>query len=126
MPSFKAELEVEGVTHPLNRLHFYSNRKRDARGRPSSKSAWIVVAVIDVTEDSTITGWMIDKNGHKEAKITYYNADDDSVLKTWTLKQAMCYSMTEKFISDAGFMSTTLLIVGDEITNGNASLKYDA
>ncbi|GAB2790119.1 hypothetical protein GCM10027275_38730 [Rhabdobacter roseus] len=85
-----------------------------------------MVAAIDVEEDSTITGWMVDKNGVKDATITYYNSDDDSVLKTWTLKKAMCYSMTEKFIADAEFMSTTLLITGEEISNGNATLKYDA
>ena len=126
MASFRADLEVDGVTHPLNRLHFYSKRKRDPKGRPSSKSSWIVVVAIDVEEDSTITGWMVDKNGVKDATITYYNSDDDSVLKTWTLKKAMCYSMTEKFIADAEFMSTTLLITGEEISNGNATLKYDA
>ncbi|MBB5285575.1 hypothetical protein HNQ92_003735 [Rhabdobacter roseus] len=126
MASFRADLEVDGVIHPLSRLHFYSSRKRDPKGRPSSKSSWIVVAAIDVEEDSTITGWMVDKNGVKDATITYYNSDDDSVLKTWTLKKAMCYSMTEKFIADAEFMSTTLLITGEEISNGNATLKYDA
>ena len=126
MASFKAELEVDGVTHPLNRLNFYSNRKRDVKGRPSSKCAWFVVVAIDVVEDSTITAWMVDKNGSKEATITYYNADDDSVLKKWTLKNTLCYSMSEKFIADADFMSTTLLLIGDEVSNGNAALKNDA
>jgi hypothetical protein len=126
MASFKAELEVDGVVHPLNRFNFYTTRKRDAKGRPSSRSSWVAVASIDVHEDTTITGWMVDKNAHKDAKVTYYNADDDSVLKTWTFKQANCYAMTEKFISDVEFMSTTLLIVGEEVTNGNATLKFDA
>ncbi|MBC7891984.1 MAG: hypothetical protein H7Y12_07235 [Sphingobacteriaceae bacterium] len=125
MPSFRAELEVDGATHPLNTLHFYSSRKRDPKGRPSSHTMWVVVVDIDIVEDSAITAWMVDKNAKKDATITFYNADDDSTLKKWELKQAICYTMNEKFISDLGFMRTVLKISGKEISNGDSTMKFE-
>ncbi|MCY7352987.1 MAG: hypothetical protein LH606_20410 [Cytophagaceae bacterium] len=125
MPSFRAEMEIDGVAHPLNSMHFYSTRKRDPKGRPSSHTAWVFVLDIDIPEDSAITAWMVDKNSKKDATITFFNAEDDSALKKWELKEAICYTMVEKFIADVGYMKTILKIAGKEISNGDATLVYD-
>ncbi|MBC7891986.1 MAG: hypothetical protein H7Y12_07245 [Sphingobacteriaceae bacterium] len=125
MPSFKSEMEVDGETYSLLRTHFYGFRKRDPKGRPSSKAGWMVVMQMDLREESTISSWMLDKNSKKEVTIKFYNADDDSTLKEWQLTEAVCYNMSESFIADAGFMLTTILVAGTEIGNGNATLKYD-
>ena len=55
----------------------------------------------------------------------YYKIDDDSVLKQWDMKKVYCYTMRESFVADATFMLTDLLIAGQEVSNGNATLKYN-
>lgn len=126
MPSFRAEIEVDAVALPLNSMHFYSTRNRDPKGRPSSHTTWVFVLDVDIQEDSALTAWMVDKNSKKDVTITFFNADDDSTLKKWQLKEAVCYYMVEKFISDVGYMKTILKIAGKEITNGEATLVYDS
>ncbi|MBD2701064.1 hypothetical protein IC229_10495 [Spirosoma sp. BT702] len=126
MASYRAELEIDGGDPlPIKRLFFTATRKRDANGRPASSTSWRVLVALDTAEDNTFTQWMIDPKSQKDVTVKYRNIEDDSVLKQWELKKAYCYGMKESFVGDAMFMVTDLLVAGQEVTNGNATLKYE-
>ena len=125
MASFKAELEVDGETYKLKRVFFTATRKRDNNGRPASATNWQIMVALDAIEEGTFTEWMVDPKMQKDATVKFYNIDEDSVLKQWDMKGAYCYAMKEWFVSDASVMVTNLIIAGQEISNGNATLKFD-
>lgn len=128
MASFRTDMEIDGIADPIpvNRLFFTATRKRDQRGRPASSTNWIIHVTIDALEDSTITQWMVDPHMQKAVTIKFYKIDEEeSVLKQWKLEKAYCYAMGENFVADASFMTTELIIAGQEISNGNATLQYN-
>lgn len=125
MASFNAKLEIDGLSDPiqLRKIFVTCYRKRDSRGRPSSSTKWAIVVSIDTDEDSTFTQWMVDPSMEKRVAIKYYRIDEQgSVLKQWNIEKAHCYTMREGFVADSSILMTTLVISGDEITNGNATL----
>ncbi|WP_080055687.1 type VI secretion system tube protein TssD [Spirosoma aerolatum] len=127
MASFNAKLEIDGVSDPieLRKVYVTCHRKRDTKGRPSSAARWVIAVAIDTDEDGTFTEWMVSPTMAKNVTIKYYKIDEEgSVLKQWTMKDAHCYGMTEGFVADSSILMTTLVISGDEISNGNASLPH--
>ena len=125
MASFRAELEVDGKTFPLKRIFFTATRKRDANGRPASSTNWRMMLAIDTVEENAFTQWMVDPKMQKDVTVKYYKIDEESVLKQWELKSAYCFGMKESFVGDASYMLTDLLVAGQEVSNGNATLKFD-
>lgn len=125
MASFSAELEVDGQTIRIRRLFLSATRKRDANGRPASATNWQLMISVDTAEDNAFTQWMVDPKMQKDVTVKFYKIDEESVLKQWDLKKAYCFSMRESFAGDAAYLSTTLLVAGQEISNGNATLKFN-
>ncbi|MBC7891990.1 MAG: hypothetical protein H7Y12_07265 [Sphingobacteriaceae bacterium] len=123
MASFLVNLVIDGEELPLNRVNFFAMRNRDSKGRVSSNLAWTVAVSLDTTPENTFTDWMIDPNKKKDVSIKFYEGDEAE--KEWQFTQAYCIGFKESFVADSGKMETRIVISGELVTNGNATLKYD-
>lgn len=120
--SFKAVLKLDGEQYELTTCQVTVHRKADAKGKPSSKTIWTIHAVIDSTDDTKMTEWMIDPHLHKDGEIEIYKTDEDAKLKVISFKKAYCVLMKENFYSYTSFMKCLLQIVGEEISIGEAAI----
>ncbi len=128
MPSFHAQLDVDGTLYPVNRLFFTASRKRDDRGKPASGTIWRLIVSIDAVAQGPFAAWMFDAKMAKDIRLVYYNAtgqDESETLKEWSFKEVLAYGMVEVFIGDASFQTTNLVIAGKEVSNGNATLTLE-
>ncbi len=123
MASFILTLNIDGEEITLNRVNFFAIRSRDAKGRPSSSLAWTASMSMDTTPETAFTDWMIDPNMKKDVSIKFYRGDE--VEKEWQFNQASCFGFKEIYVDDSGRMESRIVISGEVVTNGNATLKYD-
>ncbi|MCY7352983.1 MAG: hypothetical protein LH606_20390, partial [Cytophagaceae bacterium] len=65
----------------------------------------------------------IDPNKKKDVSIKFYEGDE--VEKEWKFNQSYCIGFEENFMDNSGTMETRIILSGELITNGNATLKYD-
>lgn len=117
---YKVNLVIDSKEYPLNRVNFYVIRKRDKNGRPVSMSAWTVNINLDSITDGTFTEWMVDQNKKKDVSLKFYEGNDTK--KEWQFAKAYCIGFEENFVADAGVMETQLVISGETVNNGNATI----
>lgn len=120
---YTVNLVIDGTEYLLNRVNFYVIRKRDKKGRPVSESAWTVNISLDATTDGVFTEWMIDPNKKKDVSIKFYQGDETK--KEWQFEKAYCILFEESFVADAGVMETQLVISGEKVNNGNATITHN-
>lgn len=129
MASFRAEMTVDNDLFVLNRIFFTASRKRTRKGEPASGINWRMHIAIDVLEQSTFAEWMFDSNMQKNVTVTFYATDDEgggeTKLKEWTLNDTNCFGLLELFVGDASFETTNLILKGQTLSNGNATLTLD-
>ena len=117
---YTVNLVIDGTEYLLNRVNFYVIRKRDKKGRPVSESAWTVNVTMDATTDGVFTEWMIDPNKKKDVSIKFYQGTDPK--KEWKFDKSYCILFVENFVADAGVMETQIVISGETVNNGNATI----
>lgn len=118
--SFKAYLKLDGEQYELTACMVNVHRKADVKGKPSSKTNWVISLIIDSIDDTKITEWMIDPHLQKDGEIEIFKSDENAKLKLITFKKAYCVLLKENFYSYTSFMKCFLSIIGEEISIGEA------
>ena len=113
--SFKAELIIDGKTYKLRSCYSTISRETDMKGRPTSPPTWVIIATIDVVDDTTITNWMIDPYKQVDGSIKLYKMDEESKLKEIAFKKSYCLHLNDKFAFHEGRSNCTIVISGAEI-----------
>lgn len=120
--AYEGTLTVEGTDYPINWMLLRVIRDEDKRGVPASRPDWGVLIGLDAMEDSTIKNWMIDPHMQKDGKIVLTRIDEDATYKEIDFKKAHCSFYKDEFYADMNYLSTTIYIVGSEITFNKATL----
>jgi hypothetical protein len=123
--SFRAELSIEGMVFPIRRFYITLKREEDVRGRPKTDPTWRIFLLIDASDDTTITNWMLDPRKKIDGKITLYKPDDDSKLKEIEFKQSFCFKLRDFFNTTYSFTSSFLGIAGKDIKINNTELEQN-
>jgi hypothetical protein len=122
--SFKSILVFDGEGYELTACLVSVARKVDQRGKPASKSTWVIDVIMDSVDDTTITEWMVNPHLQKDGEIEIYRTDDDVKLKVIKFTKAYCVFMKDVFYTDIAFMKCFLSIVGEEVTIGEARFTH--
>ncbi|GAB3318800.1 hypothetical protein GCM10027299_10760 [Larkinella ripae] len=118
-----SEIEVGGVSKALMSCNFFAIRKRDARARAVSNTAWTIRIALHAFREEVFTEWMIDPTKKKDITIRFMNADGET--KEWFFINVFCIGFDETYIEDVGYFQTVIILTGQGVTNGNATIEYD-
>ncbi|GAB4044077.1 type VI secretion system tube protein TssD [Spirosoma foliorum] len=123
MSAYKAILMTGDFGYGLNRVNFFVARDRDDKGRPVPNLAWTIMVSMYAVRDTVFTEWMIDPTKKRDMEI-FFNEGGEVAVKKWNFKDVYCVGFEENFVQDLGIMETILLLSGQAVTNGNATLTY--
>ncbi len=123
MASYMATMDADGTGWRLDRVNFFAARDRDNKGRPVPNLAWTIMISIYSSKETVFTEWMLDPTKKKDITISF--SDGAESQKKWDFKQAFCVGFEESFIDDLGIMETIIILSGQAVSNGNATLTYD-
>ncbi|GAA4395381.1 hypothetical protein GCM10023187_02170 [Nibrella viscosa] len=129
MASFQAMLQFstgdsgEGIM--LNRVNFFAVRDRDSKGRPVAKAAWTMMVSLYAIRDKMFTEWMLDPFKKKDLTIAFLAGDQNEKEKEWQFKDVYCIGFEENFVEDLGIFETIVILSGESVSNGNATLSYN-
>lgn len=121
--AYEGTLTVEGTDYPINWMLLRIARNEDKRGVPASRPAWEFLIGLDAMEDSTIKNWMVDPHMQKDGKVVLVRIDEDATYKEIDFKKAYCSFYKDEFYADMNYLSTTIYIVGTEVTFNKATLS---
>lgn len=124
MSAYKAILMTGEFGYRLNRVNFFVARDRDDKGRPVSNLAWTIMVSMYAVRDTVFTEWMIDPTKKKDMEIGFSAGGEGEIQKRWSFKDVYCVGFEENFVQDLGIMETILLLSGQAVTNGNATLIH--
>ncbi|MGA0560242.1 type VI secretion system tube protein TssD [Larkinella sp. VNQ87] len=121
--AYGALMELGDVSHTLNRVNFFAIRKRDSKARSVSNTAWTLMISLYAIREEVFTEWMLDPQ--KKNKIGIIFSEGMDTVKRWDFEDVFCVGFEESFIEDLGVFETVIILTGESVNNGNATIKYD-